>query len=75
LSDVLFEFAAKMARRLLCLGAVINHFFAQGEIAMKKMILILLGLMFVSTTVLSVGCSHEGDDDDSADDDDDSAAM
>ena len=42
---------------------------------MKKMILILLGLMFVSTTVLSVGCSHEGDDDDSADDDDDSAAM
>ena len=40
---------------------------------MKKMILIALGLLFVSTTVLSVGCSH-GDDDDSADDDDDSAA-
>ena len=39
---------------------------------MKKMILILLGLMFVSTTVLTVGCSH-GDDDDSASDDDDSA--
>jgi hypothetical protein len=43
---------------------------------MKKMILILLGMLFVSTTVLSVGCSHTGDDDDSAaDDDDDSAAM
>ncbi len=41
---------------------------------MKKMILIALGLLFVSTTVLSVGCSH-GDDDDSAGDDDDSAAM
>jgi hypothetical protein len=43
---------------------------------MKKMILILLGMLFVSTTVLSVGCSH-GDDDDSSDDDDDddSAAM
>jgi len=40
---------------------------------MKKMILILLGLLFVSTTVLSVGCSHSGDDDDSAGDDDDSA--
>ncbi len=40
---------------------------------MKKMILILMGLMFVSTTVLSVGCSHV-DDDDSGDDDDDSGA-
>jgi len=40
---------------------------------MKKMILILLGLMFVSTTALSVGCSHADDDDDSAGDDDDSA--
>jgi Phr family secreted Rap phosphatase inhibitor len=39
---------------------------------MKKMILILLGLAFVSTTVLSVGCNH-ADDDDSAGDDDDSA--
>ena len=42
---------------------------------MKKMILIMLGLLFVSTTVLSVGCSHADDDDDSAGDDDDSAAM
>jgi hypothetical protein len=43
---------------------------------MKKMILIMLGLLFVSTTVLSVGCSHiVDDDDDSASDDDDSAAM
>ncbi len=40
---------------------------------MKKMILVLLGMMFVSTTVLTVGCSHV-DDDDSAGDDDDSAA-
>ena len=40
---------------------------------MKKTILILLGMLFVSTTVLSVGCSH-ADDDDSAGDDDDSAA-
>jgi preprotein translocase subunit SecG len=43
---------------------------------MKKMILILLGLMFVSTTVLSVGCSHQDDDDSGGamdDDDDDSA--
>ena len=40
---------------------------------MKKTILILLGLLFVSTTVLSVGCNH-ADDDDSAGDDDDSAA-
>jgi len=63
-----------MARPLLWCGHGNKHFFAQGEIAMKKMILILLGLMFVSTTVLSVGCSH-GDDDDSAGDDDDSAAM
>jgi len=39
--------------------------FLRKERPMKKMILILLGLMFVSTTVLSVGCSH-ADDDDSA---------
>jgi hypothetical protein len=39
---------------------------------MKKMILIVLGLLFVSTTVLSTGCDH-ADDDDSAGDDDDSA--
>ena len=40
---------------------------------MKKMILVMLGMLFVSTTILSVGCDH-ADDDDSAGDDDDSAA-
>lgn len=40
---------------------------------MKKMILVMLGMLFVSTTVLSVGCGA-ADDDDSAGDDDDSAA-
>ena len=34
----------------------------------------MLGMLFVSTTVLSVGCNH-ADDDDSAGDDDDSAAS
>ena len=42
---------------------------------MKKMILVLLGLLFVSTTVLTVGCSHADDDDSGHEhDDDDSAA-
>ncbi len=40
---------------------------------MKKMILILLGLMFIGTTVLTVGCTT--DDDDSAGDDDDSGGA
>ncbi len=41
---------------------------------MKKLLAILLGLMFVGTTVMAVGCGGtEGDDDDSAGDDDDSA--
>ena len=40
---------------------------------MKKAILILLGLMFIGTTVLTVGCGD--DDDDSAMDDDDSATA
>ena len=43
---------------------------------MKKFLLIALGMMFVGTTVLSVGCGTGGDDDDSsAADDDDSAAA
>ena len=37
---------------------------------MKKMIVILLGMMFIGTTVLSVGCPSTTDDDDSGDDDD-----
>ncbi len=42
---------------------------------MKKMILVLLGLLFVSTTVLTVGCSHADDDASGHEhDDDDSAA-
>ena len=41
---------------------------------MKKMILILLGLMFVGTTVRTVGCTAD-DDDDSAMDDDDSGGA
>ena len=43
---------------------------------MKKLLAILLGLMFVGTTVAMVGCGGDAaDDDDSADagDDDDSA--
>ncbi len=39
---------------------------------MKKMLTLLLGLMFVSTVL--VGCPTTGDDDDSAADDDDSAS-
>ena len=40
---------------------------------MKKAILILLGLMFIGTTVLTVGCGDD-DDDSATTDDDDSAA-
>lgn len=43
---------------------------------MKKLLAILLGLMFVGTTVVAVGCggSDTGDDDDSAEGDDDDSA-
>jgi hypothetical protein len=41
------------------------------ETPMKKFLALMLGLMFVSTTVMVAGCT--GDDDDSAGDDDDSA--
>jgi|GEM_PF-3116609 len=39
---------------------------------MKKLLALMLGLMFVSTTVM-LGACDTGDDDDSAMDDDDSA--
>ena len=39
---------------------------------MKKLLALMLGLMFVSTTVMVAGCTG-ADDDDSAGDDDDSA--
>ena len=42
---------------------------------MKKFLMVMLGMMFLGTTVLSVGCGNPTDDDDSsAADDDDSAS-
>ena len=43
------------------------------EMTMKKFLMILMALAFVSSTVVLAGCPTTADDDDSAADDDDSA--
>jgi len=43
------------------------------EMTMKKFLMILMALAFVSSTVVLAGCPTADDDDDSAMDDDDSA--
>ena len=58
-----------MARGLLWAPTEFG-FYSRLELLMKKMLTLLLGLMFVSTVL--VGCPA-ADDDDSAADDDDSA--
>ena len=44
------------------------------KFVMKKMLALLLGLMFAATTVTMIACGGDDDDSAAADDDDDSAA-
>ncbi len=44
------------------------------KFVMKKMLALLLGLMFAATTVTMIACGGDDDDSAAADDDDDSAS-